>query len=175
MLKRYPTLKYILSRAVWYFITFLAAVTINFFLPRLGTSNPVDIIMARVGAGLDTEAAKEKEESYLKEFGLVKLIKAKHHSDASGKPVRTTKLKQIINYISMHEGRSWTSFLINPRRILKSSVCHFPGHSHFNPYHYFVLIIGNDLELCSLSQGNFLIKCIIPLASPFSAIPIFRF
>ena len=102
MLKRYPTLKYISSRAVWYFITFLAAVTINFFLPRLGTSNPVDIIMAKVGAGLDTEAAKEKEESYLKEFGLVEVDKSGSIiRDASGKPVRTSKLKQFINYISM--------------------------------------------------------------------------
>ena len=75
MLKRYPTLYYISSRAVWYFITFLAAVTINFLLPRLGPANPVDIIMARSASGLDTKTAMEKEEAYLKGFGLVELNK----------------------------------------------------------------------------------------------------
>ena len=47
MLKQYPTLRYILNRGKWYFLTFLVAVTINFYLPRLGAGNPVDIIMAK--------------------------------------------------------------------------------------------------------------------------------
>ena len=42
MLRNHPTLKHILGRAGWYLLTFLVAVTINFFLPRLGDANPVD-------------------------------------------------------------------------------------------------------------------------------------
>ena len=53
MLTNHPTLKHIVRRAGWYFVTFLVAVTINFILPRLGDANPVDTIMARVSAGLD--------------------------------------------------------------------------------------------------------------------------
>ncbi len=46
MLKKYPTVRYILQRSIWYFITFLVALSLNFFLPRLG-SDPVDIMMAQ--------------------------------------------------------------------------------------------------------------------------------
>ena len=67
------TMKHILGRAGWYFLTFLVAVTINFFLPRLGDANPIDTMMAKASAGLDTKSATEKEDAYLKEFGLVEL------------------------------------------------------------------------------------------------------
>jgi len=45
MLKNHPVLKHILGRAAWYLVTFLVAVTINFFLPRMGKANPVDTIV----------------------------------------------------------------------------------------------------------------------------------
>jgi peptide/nickel transport system permease protein len=75
MLKQYPTLRFVLMRAGWYFLTFLVAVTINFYLPRLGKNNPVDIIMGKTAAGSSAEDARQKEEKYLKEFGLVKVGK----------------------------------------------------------------------------------------------------
>jgi peptide/nickel transport system permease protein len=88
MLKRYPTLRYIFTRGGWYIVTFLVAVTLNFFLPRLGAGNPIDIIMAKAGSGLDTKAAQAKEEAYLKEFGLVELDKQQNiRRSADGKPV----------------------------------------------------------------------------------------
>ena len=68
MLKQHPTLRYILTRGGWYFLTFLVAVTINFMLPRLGPANPVDIILAKAGGGMSDKATKEKEEAYLKIF-----------------------------------------------------------------------------------------------------------
>jgi peptide/nickel transport system permease protein len=65
-------------RAGWYLLTFLVAVTINFYLPRLGDHNPVDIIMGQAASGLSNEQAREKEEKYLKEFGLVRVTKDGH-------------------------------------------------------------------------------------------------
>src|SRR5882724_1955263 len=98
MLKNYPTLKHILGRAGWYFVTFLVAVTINFFLPRLGDANPVDAMMAKASAGLDSASAKEKEEQYLKEFGLVQVDpQGKVLRDAAGKPMRTSLSSQFVN------------------------------------------------------------------------------
>jgi len=70
-LRSAPTLRYALARAGWYFFTFLVAVSINFFLPRLGDANPVDILMARVSSAADAETVREQEEAYLAEFGLV--------------------------------------------------------------------------------------------------------
>src|ERR1700742_1374142 len=102
MLKNYPTLRHILGRAGWYFVTFLVAVTINFFLPRLGDANPVDAMMAKVSAGLDSASAKEKEEEYLKEFNLVEVeANGKVKRDAQGKPVRTSLGSQFVNYLGM--------------------------------------------------------------------------
>ena len=66
MLNNNPALKHIVGRVGWYLVTFLVAVTINFFLPRLGDANPVDTIMAKVSTGLDTKSARVKEEAYLK-------------------------------------------------------------------------------------------------------------
>ena len=178
MLKRYPTLKYISSRAVWYFITFLAAVTINFFLPRLGTSNPVDIIMAKVGAGLDTEAAKEKEESYLKEFGLVEVDKnGGIIRDASGKPVRTSNFKQFLNYISMSlRGDLGTSFLNYPKKVTESIGDALPWTLALQiPTIIFGWIIGNVLGALAAYRRGIFDKALFPAALLSSAIPFFAF
>ena len=78
MLRVHPTLRRVGRRAAWYALTFAVAVTINFFLPRLGDANPIDKMMAKAGAHLDSASAKEKEEAYLREFGLAEV-------DAQGK------------------------------------------------------------------------------------------
>src|SRR4249919_1617470 len=102
MLRNHPQWKHILGRAGWYLLTFLVAVTINFFLPRLGDANPVDAMMAKASSGLDSASAKEKEEAYLKEFGLVQVDNAgKVKRDAQGKPLRTSLFSQFVNYVGM--------------------------------------------------------------------------
>lgn len=98
MLKKYPTLRFILHRIAWYFLTFLVAITINFFLPRLGDANPITIIMSKQHA--EGEAAKEKETAYLKEFGLVEtldLVKTNNDKllmDSKGNPITFKELKE---------------------------------------------------------------------------------
>lgn len=178
MLKRYPTLHYISSRAGWYFLTFLAAVTINFFLPRLGPSNPVDIIMARVGAGLDTQAAKEKEESYLKEFGLVQVDKnGSIVRDASGKPVKASALRQFVSYITMSvKGDLGTSFLNYPKKvtdIIKGAILWTLALQI--PTIIFGWLIGNLLGALAAYRRGAFDKVIFPLALLASAIPFFAF
>lgn len=119
MLSAHPTLKHILRRATWYLVTFGVAVTINFFLPRLGDANPIDKMMARASARLDSASAKEKEEAYLREFGLAEVDD--HGNvlhDAGGKPVRTSLPKQFGKYVSMTlRGDLGTSILQYPRRV----------------------------------------------------------
>src|ERR1041384_5208277 len=119
MLKNYPALKHILGRAGWYFVTFLVAVTINFFLPRLGDANPVDAMMAKASAGLDTKTAKLKEEQYLKEFGLVEVeADGKVKRTAAGKPVKTSLGSQFANYLSMSlQGDLGGSISQHPKRV----------------------------------------------------------
>jgi peptide/nickel transport system permease protein len=109
MLKNHPTLRYILTRGVWYFLTFLVAITINFFLPRLGPSNPVDVILAKAGGGMSDKATKEKEEAYLKEFGLAEVDKQGNVlRNEKGTPVGRRLVKQFCQ-LSRHvpQRRSW--------------------------------------------------------------------
>src|SRR6478735_8651234 len=102
MLKNHPALKHILGRAGWYVLTFLVAVTINFFLPRLGKGNPVDAMMARVAAGMDSKSAKAKEEQYLKDFGLVEVdAHGGIRRNAAGKPIRASLGSQFGSYVAM--------------------------------------------------------------------------
>jgi peptide/nickel transport system permease protein len=119
MLKNHPALKHILVRAAWYFVTFLVAVTINFFLPRLGDANPVDSIMAKVASGMDAKTAKAKEEQYLKDFGLVEVDangKLLRHPD--GKPIRASMGSQFVHYLSMSlRGDLGTSIPDYPQRV----------------------------------------------------------
>ncbi len=90
MLKKYPTARYVLLRSIWYFLTFLVALALNFFLPRLG-SDPVDIMMAQ-GSYSSPEIRKQTEENLRKNFGLVVV-------DEEGNIVRDTviKIDTVVN------------------------------------------------------------------------------
>ncbi|HEX3020391.1 MAG TPA: ABC transporter permease [Chitinispirillaceae bacterium] len=178
MLKRYPTLYYISSRAVWYFITFLAAVTINFMLPRLGPANPVDIIMARTAGGLDTKAAMEKEESYLKGFGLVELNKdGSIVRDASNKPVQSPLIKQFFNYVKMClKGDLGTSFLNYPKKVTEIIAGAIPWTLALQiPTIIIGWIIGNILGALAAYKRGVYDGVIFPAALLANAVPFFAF
>lgn len=178
MLKRYPTLYYISSRAVWYFITFLAAVTINFLLPRLGPANPVDIIMARTAGGLDTKAAMEKEEAYLKGFGLVEINKdGSIVRDASGKPVQSPLFKQFLNYVKMClQGDLGTSFLNYPKKVTEIIAGAIPWTLALQiPTIIFGWIFGNILGALAAYKRGVYDGVIFPAALLANAVPFFAF
>lgn len=178
MRKRYPTLYYIVTRAAWYFVTFLAAVTINFFLPRLGPANPVDIIMAKTANGLDTKAAMEKEEAYLKEFGLVELNKdGSIVRDASGKPVESSLVKQFFNYIGMClQGDLGASFLNYPKKVTEIISNAIPWTLALQiPTIIFGWIIGNILGALAAYKRGVFDGIIFPAAILANAVPFFAF
>jgi peptide/nickel transport system permease protein len=178
MLKNSPTLKHILGRAGWYFVTFLVAVTINFFLPRLGDANPVDTIMAKVSGGLDSASAKEKEEAYLKEFGLVEVDeRGRVLHDALGKPIRTPLSSQFFNYLGMSlRGDLGSSILQHPKRVSEIIKNALPWTLALQlPTIVFGWLIGNVLgALAAYKRGAF-DKLLYPLALLASAIPAFCF
>lgn len=178
MLKNHPTLKHILGRAGWYFITFLVAVTINFFLPRLGSANPVDAIMAKQGVGLDVKSAREKEEQFLKEFGLVE-VDAQNHvkRGADGKPVKAALSSQFIKYLSMSlQGDLGSSILQYPKKVNEIMKTALPWTIALQlPNIIFAFIIGNVLgALAAYKRGAF-DKVLYPVALLTSAIPAFCF
>jgi len=80
MLKQYPMLRYVLQKGFWYVLTFIFAVALNFALPRIGGSDPVDIIMGQAGKGLSPTEAQLKKAELLISFGMAE-------TDAQGNAV----------------------------------------------------------------------------------------
>jgi peptide/nickel transport system permease protein len=178
MLKNNPALKHVLGRAGWYFLTFLVAVTINFFLPRLGDANPVDTIMAKVSTGLDTKSAKEKEESYLKEFGLIEVDEAgKIRRDESGRPIKASLLSQFSSYVGMSlRGDLGSSILQHPKRVSEIIKTALPWTLALQlPTIVLGWIIGNLLGALAAYKRGVFDGALFPLALLASAVPAFCF
>jgi len=178
MFQNHPTLTHILGRAGWYVLTFFVAVTVNFFLPRLGSSNPIDILMAKAGgsSGMDTKAAREKEEAYLKEFGLVQLDRTGNVlRDGSGKPLATSAWTQFANYLSLSlKGELGSSIIQYPKKVSEVIKRSLPWTLSLQvPTILIGWIIGNILgALAAYKRGAF-DKLFYPLALLVSAVPPF--
>ena len=177
MLKQYPTLRFILMRAGWYFVTFLVAITINFYLPRLGKNNPVDIIMAQAGIGLSKEAAQQKEEKLLQEFGLVKVKDGQIVRDAEDKPVKSSTLEQFGNYIKMClTGDLGTSNIKYPKKVLDIIKEAVPWTIALQlPTIVFGWIVGNVLGALAAYRRGIFDKVFFPFALALSSFPFFVF
>jgi peptide/nickel transport system permease protein len=65
--------KYFGKKIVWFLITFIIAVLLNFILPRLMPGDPVAVIVAKQAQGLsDTSAVKQIYDNYAEQFGTNK-------------------------------------------------------------------------------------------------------
>lgn len=68
-----PFARYFSRKVIWYLITLVIAVTLNFFLPRLIPGNPVAVIASQMMEGMaDSNTQKKVYDSFMKEFGLDK-------------------------------------------------------------------------------------------------------
>jgi peptide/nickel transport system permease protein len=178
MLAHHPTLRHIAGRAGWYLLTFFVAVAINFWLPRLGDANPVDALMAKVTGNLDAKSAREKEESYLKEFGLVQLDdQGQIRRDAEGKPLRTSILSQFIRYVGMSlQGDFGSSIVQHPRRVSDIILTALPWTLALQvPALLLGWIIGNSLGALAAYKRGVFDRVAYPMALLISAIPSFCF
>jgi peptide/nickel transport system permease protein len=178
MLRSHPTLKHMLGRAGWYVITFLVAITINFFLPRLGEANPVDAMMAKTAGRLDSVAAKAKEDAYLKEFGLVQVDpRGEVLHDAAGRPVKKPLLSQFLHYLSMSlRGDLGTSILQHPKKVSAIIKAALPWTLALQlPTIVFGWLVGNLLGALAAYKRGVFDRTLYPLALLASAVPAFCF
>jgi len=176
MLRAHPTLRYVLKRAGWYAFTFFVALTINFFLPRLGDANPIDTIMAKTSSGLDSETAKQREEAYLKEFGLVEVDdRGAVIRDAAGKPLKTSLPGQFAKYLVMSmKGDLGSSILQHPRRVSDIIKTALPWTLALQlPTILFGWIAGNLLGALAAYKRGVFDRLLYPLALLASAVPAF--
>lgn len=102
--------KYFLKKLVWFLITLVFAVILNFILPRLMPSDPVAAITGRLASGMtDASAVQEIYKHYEEEFG-------------TNKPMY---VQFFIFVKNLFKGDFGTSFSQYPRRvsdIISSSV-----------------------------------------------------
>jgi peptide/nickel transport system permease protein len=175
-LRAHPAVAHALSRAGWYLVTFVVAVTINFVLPRLGDSSPVDIIMARAGANLDAQSAREQEETYLREFGLAQFDeRGELVRDASGRPVPTSLLVQFGRYVRLClSGDLGTSILQYPKRVSEIIASALPWTLALQlPTIVLGWLWGNLLGALAAYRRGLIDRVVYPLALLTSAIPAF--
>jgi peptide/nickel transport system permease protein len=172
----HPAIRHILSRSGWYALTFVVAVTINFVLPRLGDASPVDVIMARAGANMDAATAREQEETYLREFGLVQTGEGGQIlRDATGKPLPTSLPTQFVRYLLLSvQGDLGTSIMQYPRRVSAIIATALPWTLALQlPTIVLGWIVGNTLgALAAYFRGVF-DRVVYPVALLTSAIPAF--
>ena len=65
--------KYFGKKILWFVITFVVAVFLNFFLPRMMPADPVAAITGKLASGIsDASAVQAIYDKYVKEFGLDK-------------------------------------------------------------------------------------------------------
>jgi len=133
--------------------------------------------MGKSGAGLSSEAAKEKEEGYLKEFGLVQVKDGQIVRDAVGKPVKAGPLQQFGTYVKLTlSGDLGTSFQKYPKKVLDVILDAVPWTIALQlPTILIAWVVGNLLgALAAYKRGTF-DRVFFPVALLLSAVPFFVF
>ena len=114
--------KYLAKKFVWYLVTFIVVLVLNFFLPRLIDGNPVDVIVGKMGSMGSTNSMKNIYDGFMKEFNLDKpvweqfllFVKGMLHGDLGTSFSRYPKKVSAI----MAEAIPWTLALQLPAIIV---------------------------------------------------------
>ena len=114
--------KYLAKKFVWYLLTFIVVLVLNFFLPRLIDGNPVDVIVGKMGSMGSTNSMKNIYDGFMKEFNLDKpvweqfllFVKGMLHGDLGTSFSRYPKKVSAI----MAEAIPWTLALQLPAIIV---------------------------------------------------------
>ncbi len=178
MLKQYPTLRYVLQRGGWYFLTFLVAIAINFVLPRLGDRDPVKIMMSKASQGLSEEALREKKEAFEKEFNLIELDEqGKVVHDAQGNSIRVSDFVQFVNYVKMTvAGDLGISIQKYPKKVSDIIAEAVPWTIALQlPTIIIGWIVGNLLGALAAYRRGVFDRVIFPMALFMSSVPFFVF
>ncbi len=151
--------KYFGKKILWFVITFIVAVMLNFFLPRMMPGDPVNAILSKTVAGTsDASVIKEQYEQYKARFGLDKSLPEQF-------------LIFCKNAIRGDFGESFSQYPRTVSNIIASSIwwticLQFPAI-------IVGWIIGNLLGALAAYLRKGFDKILMPLSLFFSAIPAF--
>ena len=151
--------KYYTNKIIWYLITFIVAIILNFVLPRLMPGDPVASIVARATEGMtDSTAIQQVYEEYTEKFGI-------------DKPMTTQFFTFIKNAIKGDFGVSFSQYPRTVSDIVSSSVwwtvcLQLPAIT-------LGWLLGNILGAVAAYRKGIYDKGILPLFLFFSNVPAF--
>nr|WP_237096822.1 ABC transporter permease [Paenibacillus dendritiformis] len=151
--------KYFLKKLVWYGVTFIIAIGLNFLLPRLIEGNPVSMIAAKMTKGMtDSDSIKRVYETFIQEFGI-------------DQPLGTQFLIYVKNLFA---GDLGTSFGLYPKKVTEILASAVPWTVGLQlPAILVGWIIGNILGAVAAYKKGIYDKVIFPAALFVNSIPFF--
>jgi peptide/nickel transport system permease protein len=156
-----PRARYFLRRSGWYLLTFFVAVLLNFMLPRLGPTNPIDTIMTRLSSpGMDSQEYLRMYDSYVREFNL-------------DKPM----IVQFVTYLGkVLQGDLGVSFTKHPLKVNTIIANALPWTLALQiPALLLGWLVGNALGALAAYKRGVFDKGLYPVALFLSSIPYFCF
>jgi peptide/nickel transport system permease protein len=152
-------IKFFLKKFLWYFVTFLIAIALNFLLPRLIQGNPVSVIASQVTQGMtNSDSIKKVYLTFAKEFGI-------------DKPMWQQFLIYIKDILS---GNLGTSFGLYPKKVTDILASAVPWTLALQlPAILVGWIVGNVLGAVAAYKKGVFDKVIFPVALFINSIPFF--
>ena len=153
--------KYFRNKIGWYLLTFVVALFLNFFLPRLIPGNPVDVLLSELTAGMtDTAQAQEMKEEFYNQMGL-------------DQPLIVQFGNYVKNMLHGDLGRSFTQYPKKVTDILGSALPWTIGIQL--PSIIVGWILGNILGAVAAYKKGAFDKVIFPISLFLSSLPAFVF
>lgn len=154
-----PYTKYFFRKFIWYFLTIIIAISLNFFLPRFIRGNPVSVIVATLAQGMtESDTQKKLYEAFMREFGLDKPIIVQYF----------IYLKNIV------QGNLGISFGLYPRSVASILRSAIPWTIALQlPAILMGWILGNVLGAFAAYKKGIFDKTIFPAALFVSSVPFF--
>ncbi len=151
--------RYLARKTLWYLGALVAAVMLNFLLPRLIPGNPVDVIVSQLGqGGLSSEAQQRIYEDFTREFGL-------------DKPMWQQFLTYVENIFRGDLGKSF-AFYPTPVKSLIGQALPYTLALQI-PAIFFGWIIGNVLGAIAAYKGGAWDKSVFTTSLLFSSAPYY--
>ncbi|MFB5675330.1 ABC transporter permease [Paenibacillus terreus] len=151
--------KYIFRKALWYLLTLIIAVSLNFFLPRMIEGNPVSMIVSEMTQGMtDSDTIKRVYETFMAEFGV-------------DQPLYIQFLIYIKNLFT---GNLGTSFGLYPKQVTDILASAVPWTIGLQlPAILTGWLLGNILGAVAAYKKGVFDKVIFPVALFVNSIPFF--
>ncbi|WP_345784180.1 ABC transporter permease [Paenibacillus lacisoli] len=151
--------KYVTKKLLWYLLTLVIAIGLNFMLPRMIEGNPVSIIVSKMTQGMtDSDTIKRVYETFIQEFGIDQPL-----------------YMQFLIYVkNLFTGNLGTSFGLYPKQVTDILASAVPWTIALQlPAILVGWLLGNILGAVAAYKKGVFDKVIFPVALFINSIPFF--